>query len=736
MFWFWPALASAEVILYTSNTTTTGAFNPLSICQPLENTVCVNASQWLHTTSLSDEWQVQQIITEQGEVLAESIAELYVSLNFSLVYNGSVWYGERYSCSEWTSDTHCGGGQINHPFEGRDTADCNSNAKVLCLCLTANDTSSNPPTSRPSNAPTQRPSDSPTQKPSNSPTNRPSDSPTSRPSNAPTQKPSNSPTSRPSNAPTTGYLYLTLERTSSAKIQIMEVEVFLKSNPSTNAILNSLDTSQDSTVSSSANAVDGVKTGAGYSETNAVNPSHYWQVPLGAISYVEIERINLYSVSGGESLVGTTLNARRSLTLGYTTNVTDRSNVVWSMSITVQLPDSDGFYSYTPVDVEYELWNSVSSSTGSALFNMRQFGMSVAMNADRNVSVVGSSAQVGGHTGSFNVYTRSTGGSWTLHPNSPFTGSGGTAALVGASVSNAMSVDIWHTTIVYSCPLCDTTDGKVWVFDFSGSTWVETASISPSDGSVGAWFGYSLALYNKTLAIGGPYDNGNLGATWVYKLEGGTWARKQKIVVPGTSAAPQQGFDVAVWEDTLVITGPNDDYYHGHAWVYVEDSGGAWAQQGGSLSAVGPYGLAYAFGHSVDLYRDTLLVGSCNDNDPAMPGAAYVFDRVTGVWSQTIRLTGSNPYQSRRFGSGVSIYEDMIAVSNGVGPVAATLFRKELSGNWREVRKASPATFTSIELGQNSPGNNVCIRADQLIVGGYSSDQSNNEGTVWFVSKN
>jgi hypothetical protein len=163
-------------------------------------------------------------------------------------------------------------------------------------------------------------------------------------------------------------------------------------------------------------------------------------------------------------------------------------------------------------------------------------------------------------------------------------------------------------------------------------------------GAVGlAGQGWSVALSSdgNTAIVGGWADNSNAGAAWVYTRNGGVWTQQGSKLV-GTSAVgtPQQGVSVALSADgnTAIVGGPDDNpgtsnnSGTGAAWVFTR-SGGVWTQQGSKLVGTGAVGSALQ-GYSVALSDDgnTVIVGGPGDNSNA--GAAWVYTRSGGVWTQ------------------------------------------------------------------------------------------------------
>jgi hypothetical protein len=61
--------------------------------------------------------------------------------------------------------------------------------------------------------------------------------------------------------------------------------------------------------------------------------------------------------------------------------------------------------------------------------------------------------------------------------------------------------------------------GAAWVFTRSAGIWAQEGSKLVGGGNIGAaWQGFSVALSGdgNTALVGGPNDNGDLGAAWVF----------------------------------------------------------------------------------------------------------------------------------------------------------------------------------------------------------------------------
>ena len=101
----------------------------------------------------------------------------------------------------------------------------------------------------------------------------------------------------------------------------------------------------------------------------------------------------------------------------------------------------------------------------------------------------------------------------------------------------------------------------------------------------GGSFGFSVALSsdgNTALIgspdlIGGPDDNPGFGAAWVFTRSGSTWTQQgSKLTGSGESGSGVFGSSVALSADgnTALIGGPYDNGVVGAAWVFTPSTGG------------------------------------------------------------------------------------------------------------------------------------------------------------------
>jgi hypothetical protein len=288
--------------------------------------------------------------------------------------------------------------------------------------------------------------------------------------------------------------------------------------------------------------------------------------------------------------------------------------------------------------------------TGVGAVGASRRGASTALSADGNTALVGGPLD-SGNTGAVWVFTR-TAGIWMQQ--GPKLASGG--GQFGSSV--ALSAD-GNTALIGSAGGV----GLAHVFTRSGGVWTQQGPALTGTGTIGgAAFGSSAALSadGNTALIGGYLDNIAVGAAWVFTRSGGVWTQQgPKLTGAGGVLTPNFGFSAALSDDgnTALIGAPSDDSQFGAAWVFTR-SGGVWTQQGSKLTGAGRVGQAL-FGIDVALSSDgnTGLIGGFRDSGGA--GAAWVFTRTGGVWTQTgPKLVPSDATGAARFGNSVGLSAD------------------------------------------------------------------------------
>lgn len=244
--------------------------------------------------------------------------------------------------------------------------------------------------------------------------------------------------------------------------------------------------------------------------------------------------------------------------------------------------------------------------------------------------------------------------------------------------------------------------GAAYVFARTGGVWSQQAYLKASNTGAFDRFGFSVAVSGDTIVVGADSEDSNAtgvdgngadnsantaGAAYVFFRTGTTWSQQAYLKASNSAADDTFGTTVAVSGDTVVVgahqedsnaTGVNGDQANnsalsaGAAYVFVR-SGGLWGQQA-YLKASNTEAFD-RFGESVAVSGDTVVVGSPNEdsnstgvngnqanNSASASGAAYVFARSGGVWSQQAYLKATNTNGGDAFGRSVAASGDTLVV--------------------------------------------------------------------------
>ena len=203
------------------------------------------------------------------------------------------------------------------------------------------------------------------------------------------------------------------------------------------------------------------------------------------------------------------------------------------------------------------------------------------------------------------------------------------------------------------------------------STWQKV--IAP-DGTPKDGFGYSVAISDdgSTAAVGTYYTEfGSTfpigpGAVYVFINDAGTWVLQQKLPTPSMPESDVFGFSVALSADgsTALVGaqgdfGPPETEVPGAAYIFTR-SEGVWSQQ--AMLTASDRQVGDHFGVSVALSDsgDTALIGAYVDDVGANTnqGSAYVYQRSGSVWTEQAHLISSDGATEDYFGRAVALSSD------------------------------------------------------------------------------
>jgi len=173
---------------------------------------------------------------------------------------------------------------------------------------------------------------------------------------------------------------------------------------------------------------------------------------------------------------------------------------------------------------------------------------------------------------------------------------------VGATGEDSTTTAIIHGSDLSGANNSGASNGAVYVFTRSGSTWSHQAYLKAPNNTDNDQFGFSVAIYGDTIAVGAPYedsdttaiihgsdlsgtnDSGNAnGAVYVFTLSGGTWTHQAYLKAPNNGGAgvgngDNIGSSVAIYGGTIAVGASNEastttDIIHGSNPSGTNDSG-------------------------------------------------------------------------------------------------------------------------------------------------------------------
>jgi hypothetical protein len=275
--------------------------------------------------------------------------------------------------------------------------------------------------------------------------------------------------------------------------------------------------------------------------------------------------------------------------------------------------------------------------------------------------------------------------------------------------------------------------------------------LEAGDGKAGDSFGSAVAISGDTAIVGAPYNdiNGDAdqGAAYIFVRSGGNWTQEARLKAPLGSAGDAFGSAVAISGDTVIVgayladTAANVN--QGVVYVFTR-SAGVWTQQAKLKADDGA--ANDDFGRSVAIDGDTAIIGAYfkGAGPNVDQGAAYVFNRSGGTWTQTQKLSASDAEAGDLFGISVALDAGTAVIGavgkhdGGVANAGAAYVFTLSDGTWTERQKLSPANLEQDDYF----GAAVAVSGDTALIGAFGDDIGANanqgsayvfvrSGTVW-----
>jgi hypothetical protein len=293
--------------------------------------------------------------------------------------------------------------------------------------------------------------------------------------------------------------------------------------------------------------------------------------------------------------------------------------------------------------------------------------------------------------------------------------------------------------------------GAAYVFVANGDgTWSQQAELTASDGGMGDFFGWSVAVSGNTVVVGafchpsGTFTcfNPGPGAAYVFVRNGTTWSQQAELTASDGVANDCFGFSVAVSGGTAVVGAFDHNADRGAAYVFAQD-GTTWSQQAELTASDGA--VDNSFGWSVAVSGNIAVVGADYHAVGSNPyqGAAYVFVQNGSTWSQQAELTASDGVAWDRFGFSVGVSGSTAVVGafchpakldcDTPGPGAAYVFVANGDGTWSQQAELT----ASDGMPGDMLGYSIGISGSTIVAGAqtYPVGSNQGQGTVYIFGQ-
>jgi hypothetical protein len=264
--------------------------------------------------------------------------------------------------------------------------------------------------------------------------------------------------------------------------------------------------------------------------------------------------------------------------------------------------------------------------------------------------------------------------------------------------------------------------GEVHVFELQDARWVPVRVLPVPEAIVQDTFAISMAAGEHTLVVGAQFADQkgeDSGLAYVFERLNGEWDRVAVLTPSDAAAGDQFGLTVSLSGDTIVVGARLADLPPRHdcgaAYVFTRERG-AWTERrkltASDAASNDLFGRAGLDGHALIVSADL------NDDRGFNAGKAYAFENRAGTWVETGRFTASDGRDGDEFGLSVALAADT-AVFGAVGADghsahsgAAYVFERR-DGTWREAARLTASDGTT----HHAFGSAVAVQEDTIVVG-------------------
>jgi hypothetical protein len=270
--------------------------------------------------------------------------------------------------------------------------------------------------------------------------------------------------------------------------------------------------------------------------------------------------------------------------------------------------------------------------------------------------------------------------------------------------------------------LTATHSGSVAAFQRNDRGANQVDILAPADGLKNQFFGLSVAISGEVCVVGAPWDDDrgrHSGSAYVFRWDGKYWHQEAKLLAHDGAADDRFGYSVEIEGDRIAVGARwDDDQGTNSGSVYLfERTDGNWKRSIKLIPEGG--GEADEFGISLSFSGDRLAVGAFGDSHKGeQTGAVYVFSRRGYRWALESLLTANDAAEGDGFGSAIDLEGETLVIgapwkSIGDEPNGAVYVFFQSEEAWVQKTRLVPTGGTR---GQHF-GWSVAISGDRVLVG-------------------
>jgi hypothetical protein len=226
-----------------------------------------------------------------------------------------------------------------------------------------------------------------------------------------------------------------------------------------------------------------------------------------------------------------------------------------------------------------------------------------------------------------------------------------------------------------------TSSGAAYVYQMQGEAWVYHSKLTASDVAALDEFGNAVALDGNTIFVGAP--NGDIegtidiGAVYVFQFNGTSWIESSKLSSNIQTEGQHFGSVIKATDGFLAVGVSETTTRPGSVLIFGNDSQG-WRHEETIVSPA----LDDGYGESLDISGNTMIVGAPrDDNDKGTnAGAAYVYTFDSADWSLRAKVLPTKSSSNLYFGGDVAISGDRAVI----GQTGVFTGENPETGDWND----------------------------------------------------